>query len=114
MIGHDHNHVPTLRERISDSKCDSKCERPRGSGLQAARIIRRAQRGDAAAFESIYRIYSRRVYALCLRMIGNPAEAEDLTQEVFFKAYVNINSFEGTFCICRAVNSSSPCVYGTR
>src|SRR5256885_15762000 len=95
MIGHDHNHVHTLRERINDSQCDSKCERPRESGLQAARIIRRAQRGDAAAFESIYRIYSRRVYALCLRMIGNPTEAEDLTQEAFLRVFCRIQTFRG-------------------
>jgi len=95
MIGHDHNHVPTLRERINDSKCDSKCERPRESGLQAARIIRRAQRGDAAAFESIYRMYSRRVYSLCLHMIGNPAEAEDLSQEAFLRVFRKIQTFRG-------------------
>ena len=95
MISHDYNHVPTLRERINDSKCDSKCERARASGLQAARIIRRAQKGDAAAFESIYRIYSRRVYALCLRMIGNPTEAEDLTQEAFLRVFCRIQTFRG-------------------
>ena len=45
--------------------------------LTEAEAIRRAQQGDADAFERIYRLHSRRVYALCLRMVGNTAEAED-------------------------------------
>jgi hypothetical protein len=36
-------------------------------------MIRRAQDGDAEAFESLYRSHSQRVYALCLRMVGNTA-----------------------------------------
>ncbi|MGH9704117.1 MAG: RNA polymerase sigma factor, partial [Candidatus Acidiferrales bacterium] len=43
--------------------------------------IRQAKTGDAAGFEYLYSSHSRRVYSLCLRMIGNAAEAEDLTQE---------------------------------
>jgi len=40
--------------------------------------IRLAQEGDAGAFERIFRLYSRRVYSLCLRMVRNQSEAEDL------------------------------------
>jgi len=91
MIGHDHNHVPTAPERMDHSRC----EPHHRSDLQAARIIRRAQKGDAAAFESIYRMYSRRVYSLCLHMIGNPAEAEDLSQEAFLRVFRKIQTFRG-------------------
>jgi RNA polymerase sigma-70 factor (ECF subfamily) len=57
--------------------------------------IARAQRGDASAFEHIYRLHSPRVYALCLRMIGNTAEAEDLTQEAFLMVLRKIRTFRG-------------------
>jgi RNA polymerase sigma-70 factor (ECF subfamily) len=57
--------------------------------------IRLAQRGDAAAFETIYQLHSRRVYALCLRMIGDPVEAEDLTQEAFLQLFRKIHTFRG-------------------
>ena len=63
--------------------------------LPEAEAIRRAQRGDAAAFERIYRLHSRRVYALCLRMVGNTAAAEDLTQESFLQLFRKISTFRG-------------------
>jgi RNA polymerase sigma-70 factor, ECF subfamily len=63
--------------------------------LNEAEAIRLAQQGDAAAFERIYRIHGRRVYALCLRMLGNPAEAEDLTQEAFLQLFRKIATFRG-------------------
>ncbi len=44
---------------------------------------------------SLYERHSRRVYSLCLRMTGNPAEAEDLTQEVFIQLIRKIDSFRG-------------------
>jgi len=74
---------------------DSECDRSRGSALQEARTIRRAQRGDAAAFESIYRMHSPHVYSLCWYMIKNPAEAEDLTQDVFLRVFRKIQTFRG-------------------
>ena len=54
-----------------------------------------AQQGDAAAFETIYQMHSRRVYALCLRMTGDPTEAEDLTQEAFLQLFRKIHTFRG-------------------
>ena len=63
--------------------------------LSEAEAVRRAQQGDAAAFERIYRLHSRRVYALCLRMVGNVAEAEDLVQEVFLQLFRKIQTFRG-------------------
>ena len=57
--------------------------------------ISRAQNGDAAAFEHLYRSHSRRVFALCLRMTGNPTDAEDLTQEAFLQVFRKIHTFRG-------------------
>jgi RNA polymerase sigma-70 factor, ECF subfamily len=52
-----------------------------------------AQRGDHAAFEYIYKAYCKRVYSVCLRMIRNPAEAEDLTQQTFLQLFRKIGTF---------------------
>jgi len=60
-----------------------------------ADAIRLAQEGNAEAFEFIYRMHSRRVYALCLRMVGNTAEAEDLAQEAFLQLFRKIQTFRG-------------------
>ena len=57
--------------------------------------IRLAQQGDAAAFELIYRLHCGRVYALCLRMLREPVEAEDLAQDVFLQLFRKIHTFRG-------------------
>lgn len=63
--------------------------------LPEADAIRLAQQGDAAAFERLYQLHHRRVYSLCLRMVGNTAEAEDLTQEAFLQLFRKISTFRG-------------------
>ena len=64
--------------------------------LPEAEAIRLAQQGDERGFERIYRLHSRRVYALCLRMMrGNEAEADDLTQESFMQLFRKIGTFRG-------------------
>lgn len=63
--------------------------------LTESEAIQRAQQGDAEAFEFLYRRHSRRVYALCLRMVGRTAEAEDLAQEAFLQLFRKIATFRG-------------------
>lgn len=63
--------------------------------LPESKVIRMAQRGDEGAFERLYRLHSARVYALCMRMLRNPDEAEDSTQEVFFHVFRKIQGFRG-------------------
>jgi len=60
-----------------------------------ADAIREAQAGNAAAFEHLYQLHGRRVYALCLRMVNNPADAEDLMQEAFLQLFRKIGTFRG-------------------
>src|SRR5258705_867301 len=57
--------------------------------------IARARRGDAGAFEYLYKAHCRHVYSLCLRMIRNPAEAEDMTQQTFLQVFRKIGTFRG-------------------
>lgn len=49
-----------------------------------------------AAFEEIYRSHVGRIYALCLRMCGDPHLAEELTQEAFVRAWQKLRSFRGS------------------
>jgi RNA polymerase sigma-70 factor (ECF subfamily) len=65
------------------------------SNLTEAEAIKQAQEGDAAAFEFLYKAHCRRVYSLCLRMIKNPAEAEDLAQQAFLQLFRKIGTFRG-------------------
>jgi RNA polymerase sigma-70 factor, ECF subfamily len=58
-------------------------------------MIRLAQEGDSTAFEQLYRRYSGRVYAICLRMVRIESEAEDLTQEAFLLLFRKIHTFRG-------------------
>ena len=58
-------------------------------------LIRAAAAGDAAAFEQLYQQHYRRVYSLCLRMLGSTTQAEDLTQEVFLQVFRKLGSFRG-------------------
>ena len=57
--------------------------------------LARAQAGDHRAFAQLYSLHKRRIYSLCLRMVGNTAEAEDLTQEAFLQLYRKIATFRG-------------------
>jgi RNA polymerase sigma-70 factor (ECF subfamily) len=63
--------------------------------LTEKETIRLAQEGNAAAFERLYRRYSGRVYSLCLRILKNDSEAEDLTQEAFLLLFRKIKTFRG-------------------
>jgi RNA polymerase sigma-70 factor, ECF subfamily len=58
-------------------------------------LIARAQRGEEGAFSEIFETHKRRVYSLCLRMTGNTAEAEDLSQEAFLQLFRKIGTFRG-------------------
>jgi RNA polymerase sigma-70 factor, ECF subfamily len=71
---------------------------PCGRRIQS-RTRRRMAVGTSAGarmdFEDIYRSQRHRVYYLCLRMVGNEAEAEELTQDVFLQVYRKLNTFRG-------------------
>ena len=60
-----------------------------------SRSVRMAKNADAGAFEKLYRTHVDRVYGLCLRMTGNPAEAEDCAQDAFIQAWNKLDRFRG-------------------
>src|SRR2546428_12854036 len=58
-------------------------------------LIHRAQQGDRAAFEALYRAHAGRVYALCLRLTADAAQAEERTQDAFVRAWERLATFRG-------------------
>ncbi len=65
------------------------------SNAADAEVLALAQAGDHRAFAQLYSLHKRRIYSLCLRMVGNIAEAEDLTQEAFLQLHRKISTFRG-------------------
>ena len=55
----------------------------------------RRVRDDLEPFEELFKLHYRKVYAVCLRMTGNTAEAEDLSQEVFVQVFRKLDTFRG-------------------
>jgi RNA polymerase sigma-70 factor (ECF subfamily) len=75
------------------------------------RLVEEARQGSREAFAALVRRHERRVYAVALRMAGNPADAEDLAQEVFLTAWKAVPSFRSgssfyTWLYRIAVNTS--------
>ncbi len=87
----------SLDSKIVSSKIDShRAKKPiLFAGLTEAEVIEKAKAGDVPCFEALYMRHKRRVFSLCLRMTGNPAQAEDFTQEAFLQLYRKIGSFRG-------------------
>lgn len=58
-------------------------------------LVQRAQQGDEEAFAMLFQLHKKRVYSVCLLMIKDVAEAEDLTQEAFLQVFRTIGTFRG-------------------
>jgi RNA polymerase sigma-70 factor (ECF subfamily) len=68
---------------------------PTPAEASEAATLERARAGDTRAFEEVYRAHVDRVFALCLRMTGDATEAEELTQDVFVRAWQRLAQFRG-------------------
>ena len=62
--------------------------------MQDELLIRRAQRGDADAFEQLLLEHQKNVYNLCYRMAGTPDDAMDLSQETFLRAWRCLDQYQ--------------------
>lgn len=72
-------------------------------------LVLAAQAGDRLAFEALVRRHTPALYRLCLRLLGQPADAEDAVQEVWVRAWRNLPGFRaeaavGTWLYRMAVN----------
>src|SRR5580692_3160720 len=63
--------------------------------LSENEAVRLAQEGDSGGFERLYQLHSGRVYGLCLQMVKDPVEAEDLTHDAFLQTFRKIQTFRG-------------------
>lgn len=86
---------------------------PLGSAslVSEADLVAAAQAGDLGAFEALVRRYAPRVLRLAIRIVGNEADAEDVLQEAFLKAYAKLDQFQGhsrfyTWVVRIAVNEA--------
>lgn len=61
--------------------------------MQDDLLIRRAQTGDAGAFEALIAPYEKRVFSLCLRVVGEREEALDCAQEAMLRAWRGIGQY---------------------
>jgi RNA polymerase sigma-70 factor (ECF subfamily) len=76
--------MTATRDHVSDQRSSAE-----------EQLIGRARDGDEAAFRSLYETHHRRIYALALRLAGDAADAEELTQEVFVAAWRALDGYRG-------------------
>ena len=87
-----------MRAQLSAPTGDAQCDVTMSLADQPgdeSRWVRMAQAGDTRAFEKLYRAHVDKVYGLCLRMTGNPSEAEDCAQEAFIQVWNKLGHFRG-------------------
>src|SRR5213593_4477157 len=63
------------------------------NGVVSSELLARCRRGDSRAFEEVVRLTERRVYGLALRLVGDPHEAEDVSQEAYLRMYRGLAGF---------------------
>jgi len=90
-----------------DQKADAREER--AEQAEDAELIARFRAGDESSFDSIVLRYRKDVYRLAWRLTGSHAEADDLAQETFCRAYVSLHGFRGESSLrtwlCRIVTN---------
>jgi RNA polymerase sigma-70 factor (ECF subfamily) len=90
---------PARGEKIIQRICPARlsyCLKESHMGDTDHDLVLQSQNGNLAAFETLIRNHQRMIHSLTFRMSGSPADAEDLAQETFIRAYEQIGSFRGT------------------
>ena len=59
------------------------------------KLIETARKGDQQSMYRLYKLYVQAMYNICIRMVSNQYDAEDIIQESFVKAFNNLDSFRG-------------------
>jgi len=84
-----------INQRISRQRL-SELVKERRMADADAELVLQTQKGSPAAFEELVRNHQRMIHSLTFRMTGSLADAEDLAQETFIRAYEQIGTFRGT------------------
>ncbi len=74
---------------------DDQASRAEREAATATALVAEAKAGDQRAFETLVKRYRKRIFALALHMTRSSSEADDITQDVFLKAYRALPQFEG-------------------
>jgi RNA polymerase sigma-70 factor, ECF subfamily len=82
-------------QRISPPRLSDSVKERRMADADAELVLQ-SQNGSPAAFEELVRKHQRMIHSLTFRMTGSLADAEDLAQETFIRAYAQIGTFRGT------------------
>jgi len=84
-------------EQRAKAGASSETQRPAGTidRAEEAGIVRRAQKGDLAAYDELVRRYQERIYATIYHMTSNHEDANDLAQESFIKGFQALKTFKG-------------------
>ena len=91
----DEQRMAPLTERDRPADMEAVLELARTAGPAVSSTVGEAQAGSVAAFERLYRENVDRVYALCLRLSGDRGRADELTQDVFVRAWEKLGTFRG-------------------
>jgi RNA polymerase sigma-70 factor (ECF subfamily) len=84
-------------DKKRQNTCHSRQNSANDASIQEDRAwILKAQQGDTRAFDRLVLKYQRSVYFLALKMVGNPADAEDVVQDSFIRAYNSLDHFDTT------------------
>ena len=79
----------------SAASADAPKPAPTSARIEEDGLVRRAQRGDLAAYDELVHRYQKRIYATIYHMTSNHEDANDLAQEAFIKAFQALRSFKG-------------------
>lgn len=77
---------------MANASPQATCDKQKSARRESGEIPRS---GGAVDFELLYKMYGQRVYNICLRMVRNTADAEDLTQDSFIQLLCKIDTFRG-------------------
>jgi RNA polymerase sigma factor (sigma-70 family) len=86
---------PASREAANPSDEPASSARDAPAGVEEMEIVKRARKGDLAAYDDLVRRYQERIYATIYHMTSNHEDANDLAQESFIKAFQALRSFKG-------------------
>jgi RNA polymerase sigma-70 factor (ECF subfamily) len=84
---------------VNDFQTGQPRQTPPPSNVQGrqgdAALVERCRNGEMAAFEELYKTHATRLYNVACRLLGSPADAEDLVQEAFLQAHRKLDTFRG-------------------
>ncbi|WP_372794785.1 RNA polymerase sigma factor [Pontiella sp.] len=98
MVGDVHqqpDEIPEEEETLEGEERPETAESPEEEGPPDAELVLKAQQGDVQAFDQLVERYHSKIYGLTYNMTSNREDAEDLTQEVFVKAFEALPRFKG-------------------